>query len=81
MVKDCKLLIVDDIGAERVTEWVRERMVSIINTRVSNNLATIYTSNLSPEELKEELGGRISGRVLGSSQIVEIIGGDRRVGV
>lgn len=80
MVKDCKLLIVDDIGAERVTEWVRERMVSIINTRVSNNLATIYTSNLSPEELKEELGDRISSRVLGSSQVVEITGGDRRVG-
>lgn len=81
MVKDCKLLIVDDIGAERVTEWVRERMVSIINTRVSNNLATIYTSNLSPEELREELGDRISSRVLGSSKVVEITGGDRRVGV
>ena len=81
MVKDCKLLIVDDIGAERVTEWVRERMVSIINTRVSNNLATIYTSNLSPEELKEEQGDRISSRVLGSSKVIEIAGGDRRVGV
>ena len=81
MVKGCKLLIIDDIGAERVTEWVRERMVSIINTRVSNNLATIYTSNLSPEELKEELGDRISSRVLGSSQVIEITGGDRRVGV
>ena len=81
MVKGCKLLIVDDIGAERVTEWVRERMVSIINTRVSNNLATIYTSNLSPEELREELGDRISSRVLGSSKVVEIKGGDRRVGV
>lgn len=79
MVKGCKLLIVDDIGAERVTEWVRERMVSIINTRVSNNLATIYTSNLSPEELKEEQGDRISSRVLGSSQVVEITGGDRRI--
>lgn len=81
MVKGCKLLIIDDIGAERVTEWVRERVVSIINTRVSNNLATIYTSNLSPEELKEELGDRISSRVLGSSQVIEITGGDRRVGV
>ena len=80
MVKGCKLLIIDDIGAERVTEWVRERMVSIINTRVSNNLATIYTSNLSPEELKSELGDRISSRVLGSSQVIEITGGDRRVG-
>lgn len=79
MVKECKLLIIDDIGAERVTEWVRERMVSIINTRVSNNLATIYTSNLSPEELKNELGDRISSRVLGSSQVVEITGGDRRI--
>lgn len=53
MIKTCRLLIIDDIGAERVTDWVRERMVSIINTRVSNNLTTIYTSNLSPEELSE----------------------------
>ena len=36
MIKTCRLLIIDDIGAERVTDWVRERMVSIINTRVSN---------------------------------------------
>ena len=42
MIKTCRLLIIDDIGAERVTDWVRERMVSIINTRVSNNLTTIY---------------------------------------
>ena len=78
MVKGCKLLIVDDIGAERVTEWVRERMVSIINTRSSNGLCTIYTSNLSPEELKAELGDRIASRVMGSSKVVEISGGDWR---
>ena len=79
MVRECKLLIIDDIGAERVTEWVRERVVSIINTRVSNNLATIYTSNLSPEELAGELGDRIASRVLGSSKVVEISGGDWRM--
>ena len=78
MIKTCRLLIIDDIGAERVTDWVRERMVSIINTRVANNLTTIYTSNLSPEELRGELGDRIASRVLGSSQIVEITSGDRR---
>lgn len=78
MIKTCRLLIIDDIGAERVTDWVRERMVSIINTRVSNNLTTIYTSNLSPEELRGELGDRIASRVLGSSQVVEITSGDRR---
>lgn len=78
MLKKCKLLIIDDIGAERVTEWVRERLVSIINTRVGAGLSTIYTSNLSPEELKEGLGDRISSRVLGSSVVVEITGADRR---
>lgn len=79
MVKSCKLLIIDDIGAEKPSEWVRERMISIINTRVSNNLTTIYTSNLSPDELRGRLGDRISSRVLGSSQVIEIRGGDRRV--
>ena len=46
MLKKCKLLIIDDIGAEKVTEWVRERLVSIINTRVSGGLSTclLYTS-------------------------------------
>ena len=39
---------------------------------------TIYTSNLSPEELRSELGDRIASRVLGSSQVVEITSGDRR---
>lgn len=78
MVKRCKLLIIDDIGAEKLTEWVRERIVSIIHTRVSNGLSTIYTSNLSPEELKDEMGDRISSRILGGSKIVEIKGADRR---
>ena len=36
------------------------------------------TSNLSPEELRGELGDRIASRVLGSSQVVEITSGDRR---
>lgn len=78
MVNRCKLLIIDDIGSEKLTEWVRERIVSIIHTRVSNGLSTIYTSNLSPEELKEEMGDRISSRILGCSHVVEITGADRR---
>lgn len=79
MLKQCKFLIIDDIGSERVTEWVRERLVSIINTRVASGLSTIYTSNLSPKELGDALGDRICSRVLGSSRVVEITGADRRV--
>lgn len=78
MVRKCKLLIIDDIGAEKVTEWVRERVVSIINTRVSGGLSTIYTSNLSPDELVTQFEDRIASRVLGGSEIIEIAGKDRR---
>lgn len=78
MVRYCNLLIVDDIGSERLTDWVRERLVSIMHNRVSNGLSTIYTSNLSPEELTSEMGDRIASRVLGTAQIVEITGSDRR---
>ena len=35
-------------------------------------------SQQAQQELKEELGDRISSRVLGSSQVVEITSGDRR---
>lgn len=79
MVKGCKLLIIDDIGAERVTEWVRERIVSIINTRSSNGLCTIYTSNLSLKGLTDKLGDdRISSRIKGSVTEINLLGKDNR---
>jgi DNA replication protein DnaC len=79
MVKNCKLLIIDDIGAERVTEWVRERLVSIINTRSSNGLCTIYTSNLSLKGLANKLGDdRISSRIKGSVTEIHLLGKDNR---
>lgn len=79
MVKTCKLLIIDDIGAERVTEWVRERVVSIINTRSSNGLCTIYTSNLSLKGLADKMGdARISSRIKGSVQEINLLGKDNR---
>lgn len=78
MVKKCKLLIIDDIGAEKVTEWVRERLVSIINTRVSGGLSTIYTSNLSPEALIYKFEKRVGSRVIGGVEAVKISGSDRR---
>ena len=41
-------------------------------------ISTALGTNLSPEELRGELGDRIASRVLGSSQVVEITSGDRR---
>ncbi len=77
-VMKCKLLIIDDIGAEKPTDWVTERLLSIINTRVNNQLSTIYTSNLSIEQLKNTLGVRVASRILGTVEEIELFGVDRR---
>ncbi|MDE0062261.1 MAG: hypothetical protein OXU72_05665 [Gammaproteobacteria bacterium] len=42
---DADLLVLDDLGAERATEWVDETMNSIVNTRYNDRRATIFTSN------------------------------------
>lgn len=60
----CDLLILDDIGAEKVTDWVSDVLFRIIDGRYRKNLPVLYTSNLKPAELEEKLGRRIYDRIL-----------------
>ena len=78
MLTSCKLLIVDDIGAEKNTEWVNERLLSLINSRLMNGLSTIYTSNCSLDELGARMGERIKSRIKGSTHEVQLTGKDKR---
>lgn len=80
MLKKCKLLIIDDIGAERSSEWVNERLLSIINTRIMSGLSTVYTSNISLEELGKRMGDRIRSRIVGSTEEAHFTGKDKRKG-
>lgn len=80
MLKKCKLLIIDDIGAEKSSEWVNERLLSIINTRVMSGLSTVYTSNISLEDLGKRMGDRIRSRIVGSTTEIHITGKDQRGG-
>lgn len=77
-VMNCRLLIIDDLGSEKPSEWVTERLYTIINERVSNGLATIYTSNVNLDKLEGTLGSRIVSRIKGSTDIIELTGSDRR---
>lgn len=78
MMKNCKLLIMDDIGAEKSSEWVNERLLSIINTRIMKGLSTIYTSNMSLIEQEEHVGKRIASRIIGSTKEIHLTGADKR---
>lgn len=62
-LKSAPLLILDDLGAEKTTDWTRERLFEIIDYRYSRELPLILTTNLRTEDLKRDLGERICDRI------------------
>ena len=60
-LKECKTLILDDLGAENDTEWVRSILDMIIDHRYENEMNTIITSNVSDiSELSPRIASRFS---------------------
>ncbi len=50
------LLLIDDIGAEKVSEWGRDEVLgTILQSRMNNNMPTFFTSNLTIDELERHL--------------------------
>ncbi len=63
-VKKVDVLILDDIGVEKVTDWVEETFTRILDFRLQHQKITIFTSNLSIDELDDKYPqGRISSRI------------------
>lgn len=60
MIKTCRLLIIDDIGAERVTDWVRERMEPYRRADVWHNWLDRYVKKTICNEClkKYDVGGK-----------------------
>ena len=55
-VKEASLLLLDDIGAEKLSDWARDEVLGVIlQYRMEENLPTFFTSNLSLKELEEHL--------------------------
>ena len=73
------LLVVDDLGTEKESEWVQERLFGLINHRYNHELATVLTTNLMPEALQKGIGERSYSRIVGDgATVVRIAGEDRR---
>jgi len=73
------VLVLDDIGAERPTEWVREKLNMIIYFRNNKGLKTLFTSNFAPAQLQERLDERISSRIIQQCEVLNLGGPDRRI--
>lgn len=66
----CDLLIIDDIGAEKISDWVEETVYRILDTRYRCNRPVVATSNLTTDEICIKLGSRIHDRLLEMCQPV-----------
>jgi DNA replication protein DnaC len=77
-VKNADLLVLDDLGTERPTEWVRERLFVIVNHRYREALPTLFTSNIGPENLPAQLGERTASRIIAMCEGIELEGTDYR---
>lgn len=76
------LLIVDDFGIERNTEYALEQIYNVINARYLKARPTIITTNLNFKDIEQEqediMLGRIYSRIIEMCLPLRVIGLDRR---
>jgi DNA replication protein DnaC len=84
-VLEAKVLVLDELGANKPTEWVRDTIAHIINCRYNDKKLTLFTSNYldtpakhGEETLTDRIGVRLRSRLFEMCKEVEIHGEDFR---
>jgi DNA replication protein DnaC len=74
------LLHIDDLGAEKRSDWVLEQLYALINERYEERRSILVTTNLDEAELKEQIGTRTVSRLVEmcGTCMVPMHGEDRR---
>lgn len=68
--RNCKILVIDDVGAQKSGEWQQQEMFRLINKRLSDGNITFFTSNVPPENLNLE--DRTIDRIMRTSVILQM---------
>lgn len=72
-------LILDDVGAERPTDWSIDRLYALINRRWLEERPTVITTNLEPSDLESAVRPDTYSRMVGSDAVIlRLAGEDRR---
>ncbi len=84
-VFEAEVLVLDELGASKPTDWVRDTMMQIINTRYNDKTLTIFTTNYldgrrseRDETLEDRIGVRLRSRLFEMCKTVMIEGEDYR---
>lgn len=76
--REAEILLLDDLGAAKSSEWVEETTYRLLNHRYEAMLPSIFTTNLPLADLREGLGDRLASRLVEICDRVVLVGGDRR---
>jgi DNA replication protein DnaC len=84
-VCETEVLVLDELGAVKPTDWVRDTMMQIIGTRYNSRRLTIFTTNyfderhtLAEETLEDRVGARLRSRLYEMCRTVIVEGEDYR---
>ena len=83
-VFNSEVLVLDELGASKPTDWMRDTLSYIINTRYNDKKLTIFTTNYldkryhSEEILPERIGIRLRSRLYEMCRTITIVGDDYR---
>ncbi|OUC99337.1 ATP-binding protein [Streptosporangium minutum] len=72
------LLVIDDIGAEKPSEFTAEKLYEIVDERYAHAKPFIVTSNVPPKALADQVGARVASRFSECCDVVPMTGPDRR---
>lgn len=77
-LKECDLLILDDLGSEFHTSFTKNKIYNIINFRLIHQKPTIISTNLDFDELENSYSKRLISRLMGEYVIMNFVGTDIR---
>lgn len=78
-IKNKDVLVLDDLGAEKTTEWMCEKLFEIIDFRYNKQLPLVVTTNCLPKEIKSKIGARSYDRLREMCALVSIAAKSQRV--
>lgn len=76
--QNMRLLLLDDLGAERLTPWTQERLSLLLRHRYNNQLPTVMTSNVGELSEVDEISARLASRIA-EGIVIELSGEDKRI--
>ena len=75
----CDLLILDDLGSELTTPFVQSALYTLVNTRLTQNRATVISTNLSMDGMRQRYNGQTASRLEGEYRVLRFFGEDIRL--